>query len=189
MRSIRHPSSPMLEVSDSALVMLAALFLFDSENLLPSFLAAAALHELGHLIALRLSGGKLRRLRLTAAGGRMDCVLPEGRLPCFAVHFAGPAANLAASALFRALGFPLPAGANFVLSVFNLLPICPMDGYACLEALAGGAGRRARAVLSLGFAMLLFAAGSYIFCIGNGISLAVIGTFLTVFSGKNLQNS
>ncbi|NBH78160.1 hypothetical protein D3Z52_08230 [Clostridiaceae bacterium] len=178
----------MLEVSDSALVMLALLFFFDSEGLLLPFLAAAALHELGHLLALRLTGGTLRRLCLTAAGGRMDCILPDGRLACCAVHFAGPAANLAAAALFRTLGFPLFAGANFVLSAFNLLPICPMDGYACLEAIAGGAARRARAALSLCFAILLCAAGSCIFCAGYGVSLAVIGTFLTVFSAKNLQN-
>ncbi len=141
----------MLEVTDGALLMLALLLFFDSEGLLPSFLAAAAFHELGHVLALWATGGKLRRLRLSAVGGRMDCVLPSGRLRCFAVHLAGPAANLAAFLLLRAAGAYLFAGANFVLFGFNLLPVSPLDGYSCLETLAAerrGAAKKRRAFAS-----------------------------------------
>ncbi len=178
----------MLEVTDGALLMLALLLFFDSEGLLPSFLAAAAFHELGHVLALWATGGKLRRLRLSAVGGRMDCVLPSGRLRCFAVHLAGPAANLAAFLLLRAAGAYLFAGANFVLFGFNLLPVSPLDGYSCLETLAGGTARRGQKAAGFCLALVLCTFGAYLFCTGNGLSLAAIGAFLAVFSYKNLQN-
>lgn len=177
----------MLEVTDGALLMLAVLLFFDSEALLPSFLAAAALHELGHVLALRATGGTLRRLRVSAVGGRMDCTLPDGRARCFAVHFAGPAANLTAFLLARAFGSYLFAGANFVLFLFNLLPVCPLDGYACLETLTNGRGLRLRRTASAAAAVLLCTFGVCLFCTGKGVSLLAIGAFLAVFSGKNLQ--
>ena len=105
----------MLEITDSAVLMLSVLLFCDSENLLPAFLAAAALHELGHILALLACGGRLRRLRVSALGGRMDCALPEGQGRCFLIHLAGAAMNFAAFALFRPLGCPRLAGANFVL--------------------------------------------------------------------------
>ena len=189
MRLTRRPLSAMLEVTDSAVVMISLLLFFDSENLLPVFLIAAALHELGHLAALRLCGGKLRRLRLSAVGGRMDCVMPEDRARCFFIHFAGAAMNFAAFALFRLLDLPLLAGANFVLSIFNLLPVCPLDGYACIEALSGERLPHAAEWLGTGFTILRSLFGIWIFYVGNGLSLAVIGLSLTVFSCKNLQKN
>ncbi len=177
----------MLEITDSAVLMLSVLLFCDSENLLPAFLAAAALHELGHILALLACGGHLRRLRVSALGGRMDCALPEGQGRCFLIHLAGAAMNFAAFALFRPLGCPRLAGANFVLFLFNLLPVCPLDGYACLETISGKRSAPARRLLSTGFAILLLLAGSYLFFTGNGVSLAAAGAFLTVFSRKNLQ--
>lgn len=177
----------MLEVSDSAVLMLSLLLFFDSEGLLPVFLMAAALHELGHLIALRACGGRLRRLHISALGGRMDCTLPEGRAKRFCIHAAGAAMNLAAFVFFRLLGWPLAAGANFVLLALNLLPVCPLDGYACLEELLDGRFQVPGRCLSAGFAALLLLFGTYIFCSGGGVSLAAIGVFLTFFSGKNLR--
>lgn len=179
----------MLEITDGALLMLAVLLFFDSEGLLPAFLAAAVLHETGHLLTLWATGGTLRRLRVSAVGGRMDCMLPEGRLRCFAVHFAGPAMNLAAFAVFRALDCSLLAGANFVLFLFNLLPVCPLDGFACLEILAGRCGVRLRQAVSVGFTLFLCTFGAFLFCTGNGVSLAAISVFLAVFSYKNLQKA
>lgn len=177
----------MLEITDSFILMLALLLFFDSEGLLPAFLMAAMLHETGHVLALWATGGELRRLRVTAVGGRMDCVLPESRARRFAVHLAGAAMNFAAFALFRALGCYLIAGANLVLGGFNLLPVCPLDGYACIDALLEGGFARTRRVLSVGFASVLLAFGTYMFWAGKGVSLAVIGAFLVLNSGKNLQ--
>ena len=179
----------MLEITDGAILMLSLILFFDSEGLLPVFLLAAALHELGHLLALWACGGRLRRLRIFALGGRMDCVLPKKRMQCFFVHFAGAAMNFAAFAVFRLLGCTMLAGANFVLSAFNLLPVCPLDGYACLEVLLGGRFQAAGKYLSTGFAVILLVFGSYIFYSGGGISLSAIGIILAFFSCKNLQKN
>ena len=97
--------------------------------------------------------------------------------------------NFAAFALFRLLDLPLLAGANFVLSIFNLLPVCPLDGYACIEALSGERLPHAAEWLGTGFTILLSLFGIWIFYVGNGLSLAVIGLSLTVFSCKNLQKN
>ena len=97
--------------------------------------------------------------------------------------------NFAAFAVFRLLGCTMLAGANFVLSAFNLLPVCPLDGYACLEVLLGGRFQAAGKYLSTGFAVILLVFGSYIFYSGGGISLSAIGIILAFFSCKNLQKN
>ena len=53
---------------DGFAVLLAALWCVDETNVLPLFLLAAAVHEVGHLLVLHLSGGRLHRLTLTCCG-------------------------------------------------------------------------------------------------------------------------
>ena len=125
-----------VNVRDGFWVLLAALWCVDEDNLLPLFLTAALVHEAGHAAALYLAGGRLRQLTLTACGAVMQAALPCGRFACAAVSLAG---------------------ASALLSLFNLLPLPPLDGGMALAYLSDGGFPRVRGVLAAlsGAALLL----------------------------------
>lgn len=175
----------MISVTDGFLLMLAGLYFLDTEGILPLFLGAAVLHEAGHFLALRVSGGHFRRLTLTAFGGRMDCSLPESIGGQIATFIAGPAVNLLLwAALFRT-EWHLFAGANLLLGAFNLLPIRPLDGGEILECVCQGHGVRLRRGIGLMGAATVAFLGLFVWTEGGGLSLFLIGLFLTFLAGRS----
>lgn len=109
-------------------------------------LSAALLHELGHILALRLSGAGICWLRISVLGAVMETRgnLSYGQeLLCL---LAGPGANLLAAVLFGALDCGGLAGVNAVLCLFNLLPVFLWTGDGAVSA-AELAGRTAGGLL------------------------------------------
>lgn len=135
---------------------------------LATVLGAAAVHELGHWITLRLLGAEVTGFRLSALGAVLET--DSGRLSYggeLAAVLAGPGANLLTALALTAFGegrWPAAVGANLVLCVFNLLPIRPLDGGRALYLLvswgkgpAAGetAGRWAGSVTAAALAALI----------------------------------
>ena len=86
---------------------------------------AAFIHETGHILAIRLTGGRILSVQLHAFGARIEAVPMEpGRAAICAL--AGPAAG--ALTLFAWRWFPELTLAGLVQTAFNLLPIYPLDG-------------------------------------------------------------
>ena len=127
-----------IQVRDGFLVLMAALWCADESGVLPIFLLAAAVHECGHLFVIRLSGGTVHALCLTACGAVLRCSLPPSPLSRAAICLAGPAASFALTALANSLGAYRLAGASALLGLFNLLPVPPLDGGMALRHLADG---------------------------------------------------
>ena len=88
-------------------------------------LLAALIHELGHLLALKMAGGRVLSIRLCSFGARIEAApMSPGRAALCAL--AGPAAG--ALTIFAYKFFPELALAGLVQTVFNLLPVYPLDG-------------------------------------------------------------
>lgn len=176
------------------LVLLAAVI--SPVEIIVSVLLAAALHECGHLLALRAFRVPVEGLKLSALGAvlyaRGARRLSYGRE--LIVTLAGCGMNLlcglvTAACALRASwveGFVL-AGAHILLAAFNLLPIPPLDGSRALYLVAAlllgpAVGDAAAAVTGLACALALVGAGIYIAAETGGGALFLLAA-LALLSG------
>lgn len=133
-----------VHIGASFYLLLFLALIVSPPSVVAAVLSAAALHELGHLAALRYFGVPVRTFRLTALGAVIDAPA-LARLSYqreLAVTLSGIAVNLLCALPLSALGqwtgtelFYLLAGAHLVLAAFNLLPISPLDGARALDIL------------------------------------------------------
>ena len=124
--------------------LLAAWFtLVNGWQLLAVILSAAALHELGHLLVLRLLGARVRELRVSVFGAELMTSAARLSYPGeIAAVLAGPAVNLLCALVLGGAHAWVAAGAHLSLCLFNLLPVRPLDGGRALYLMAGGSLRR-----------------------------------------------
>ena len=114
-----------MEADGGFFLVLALMLLLFPLGLVAGIVLAALIHECGHLMAVRLTGGSVLAIRLHAGGARIDTAPMEpGKAALCAL--AGPAAG--ALTIFAWRFFPKLALAGLVQTVFNLLPIYPLDG-------------------------------------------------------------
>ena len=92
---------------------------------LGAWLLASAFHEFCHYAVLRLCGGTVVQLRVSAKGALMETTpLSRGKEAMCA--YAGP---IGGALLFLfARQIPRTAVCTLLLSAFNLLPVFPLDG-------------------------------------------------------------
>ena len=181
-------------ITISLALTLAAAFIYYVVSIETTIAIAlpVAVHELAHIIALRFFGLKVKSVRAELTGLCIDyCGFAEP-VAHIAAAFAGPAGGFiyayAASLIARETGcawMELSAGISLLLSVFNLLPVLPLDGGRALEAVVAAlAGTRAAErlldVLGLVLPIALMGLGVALFAHGMGLALGAFGAWLAL---------
>ena len=121
-----------LQIDSTACILWALSVLIVPFRWLISALTAAVIHELCHILAIRLAGSTVRAVRI----GFFGTVISTGPLTDLQEGFcalAGPVGSLLLA--FLARRFPVLAFCALVQGVFNLLPVYPMDGGRAVLAL------------------------------------------------------
>lgn len=184
-----------LQIDPFFYVFWAIFCLLDQEGLLLYFLSAASIHEAGHVAAIYLCGGQVRRVRLSASGAEIQQARSLGHGADAAIALAGPAAGMAAAWGCSVLGHPTLAGANALLSLFNILPVLPLDGgCVCCHLLqltpAAQIGTQILHWLSVLMALLLTVSGGmFLIYTGRNATILVIGICLLSSNGTFLRKS
>lgn len=163
-----------MEVTGGFLLMLAWLNYLDRSFLIPMAVLACAAHELGHFFVIRILGGDVKQIRLTAIGAEMVLSSPLGYWQEGLAALAGPGVNLVLALICCGFEGGLTfAGLNLVLAVSNLLPVGRLDG-----------GRALRCTLALlAGPELSDWAGGWLDCLCMAGSLAA-GLWLACFCGN-----
>ena len=131
-----------IRIRFSFLCFNALLFCLCDGKMIASFYAVCLLHELGHIAALRFTGGELRSVELSCFGIRMTAAPAADVKRGAAVLLSGPAANLLLYAVLMLTGkCPETASLSLAAGLFNLLPLSSLDGGALLDMLAEGSVR------------------------------------------------
>ena len=113
--------------------LLGVFMYFGKVKLFGAAILAAVLHELGHIVYLIWKQRKIHEICFDICGAviRSEPLCTSDDALC---ALTGPLANLIFSAAcFRC--FPMFAQSGFVLGVYNMLPIYPLDGGRALAAL------------------------------------------------------
>lgn len=157
----------------------------------------ALLHEFGHVVALRLCGRKITRLRIYPFGLDLRCEgIGSYRADLF-VHSAGILCNLICCAFayphLEHLGVQVFFASHLLLALLNLFPVENLDGGAMLCAvlcrfLAWDRAYRILRRVSFGSLILLWLLATYLlFFTQENFSLFSMTLYLfgCLFLGKN----
>ena len=139
------PKIKILATAGSALVSVAAYSVLWGWQFAVGFVVLLFIHEMGHVVALRRHGIKASAPMFVPFMGAViwarslgDDALTEAR-----VGLAGPYFGAAAAAVVAIIGLATNNGLlealgyiGFLLNLFNLLPVVPLDGGRAMAAMA-----------------------------------------------------
>lgn len=110
-----------------------ALLFFQGRSILPT-LICCILHEVGHLIMIRVCRGNVRKISLGAYGMRIDPVRTLKISPKkeILISLAGPFVNIILSIFGLIAKQNLLLRINLVLCFFNLIPAGKTDGHTAI---------------------------------------------------------
>ena len=175
-----------LEVSSGFLFLLAWLNFTDGQGLLEPTIIAASAHELGHWAVAKLLNGNPVCIRLSVVGAEMILQAQLSYFNDILCSLAGPGMNLMLAFLsgrinhFDASVF---AAVNLLLGVFNLLPVCQLDGGRVLTdilfwLLGPDRGVWVKEMVDLAIIGVCLLLGFLFLCVGGNSTLLVVALWL-----------
>lgn len=114
-----------VQIEPQALFLAALLLLTVPFRWVLAAAVAAAFHEICHLAAIQLLGGRVWKIRIGLRGARIETE-PMSYARDVLAAAAGPVGSL--MTLFLAKPFPRIAFCGILQTAYNLLPILPFDG-------------------------------------------------------------
>lgn len=165
-------------VSAGAILFFSLAYFFDGSGVVSAAVPAALAHELGHAAALRLCRCRLKRFSLTLTGAQLDYAPRLDGLPSILCCLAGPAAGIVYAVAACTAGgayWQMSGAVSFLLSVFNLLPILPLDGGRIMAVLLQ---EKAACSVSRAAALLLFAGGAAVAFRFRSFAMLLMGAWL-----------
>lgn len=179
-----------IELSAECALIAVLLYCFWSPELTAAFVLSALTHELGHICAILLTGGRISAVRAELRGLCISYSTGGGNLQNTVIAAAGPLAGFIGAVLFSIAGerlnwhfMDLAAGVGLLLTVFNLLPVLPLDGgmimkYALMSLLGCERGAALCSKISAVGAGVILALGMFMTAKGGGIALLVAAIWL-----------
>ena len=182
-----------LRISIFGMLMLLILIFGDNSVYSVIALSAAAIHEVGHIIAAKILGVEFKTLSLNLFGARLGLATPlYSYKKEFLLCAAGPAINLITGDVALCLyNLRLPdehilffAIASFFLAILNLLPIKSFDGGRMLISITAPliglyTAEKLLAVLSFISLLILWGISLYLMLrVGSSLALFVFSSAL-----------
>ena len=182
-------------ISAPAVLTAALIYYLAPVDKLMAVLLPVLIHELGHILVLRLLGLRIYRFQIELKGLCIEYRGYTGALGHALAAAAGPGLGLlyalAASLLaarYNSAWLELTAGVSLLLSAFNLLPALPLDGGRILYHLSAALfGERVAArvtdIVSLAVGTALLGLGTYLMFRGFGLALELAAVWLLLSTG------
>ena len=173
-----------LDLAPGFAAALCLLRLLAEPRVFYAFLAAAAAHEAGHVMAIYLVGGRVTGIRLGMCDAKIETRGLGYRQEIFCA-LAGPGMSVLVCLALRK-AYATCAAISLLLGLFNAMPVYPLDGGRALRAglcLVLPLGR-AEAVSNIaGFAVCAAGLAGAIFCArAYGLGFAPVALWLVVFA-------
>lgn len=122
-----HLAEIRVTVGYEAVAAMTAVLLLDREYRVAACILAALLHELGHLMMMRLFRVRVRGVTLRLFDVLIEADQPPSLRADVWITLGGVLMNFFCAGLLCRLSLPL-ALPHLVLGVFNLLPVMSLDG-------------------------------------------------------------
>lgn len=176
-----------MDFSWGAGVLLCLLILYGSGELLLPLAAAACVHEAGHLCAIYALGGRVTAVKFNIGGVCLE--YDTSGLTYFKeliCALSGPIAGIAAAIAAAHFWKGVFGGVSLAFSVFNLLPVRPLDGGRAAFCIAANfldlqTAERLCGAVDIVTAAVVMAAGTYAACASGGnITLLFMGAILVI---------
>lgn len=181
----------LLRLDFSFFAVIALYLLLDESGFGLAALAACAMHETAHFIAMTAFGVSVEQLTLYGAGiritsSKIDSVKPHLKA---VILCAGCVANFAATLVFWNLGKYEAAAVNLFTGIFNLLPMGELDGARLLKMFAV---RHCKAenvdrVMKIAAVSSAFLCAAILVMAGGAVSFTLITTalYIIIVSGMS----
>lgn len=173
-----------LDLAPGFAAALCLLRLLAEPRVFYAFLAAAAAHEAGHVMAIYLVGGRVTGIRLGMCDAKIETRGLGYRREIFCA-LAGPGMSVLVCLALRK-AYATCAAISLILGLFNAMPVYPLDGGRALRAglclvLPLGRAEAVSNVVSLavcaaGLAGAVFCARTY------ALGFAPVALWLVVFA-------
>lgn len=135
-------------IYSGAVLLAGGIVFFCGYSFAAMLFLCAAIHETGHAVAIKIAGGNIKAIHISASGVRMEYLGNMNYGADLAIALAGPLMSLIAAVLCVAAArktgvemWYLAAGINTAFFAFNIMPVSALDGGCAIRAALCGLGK------------------------------------------------